>query len=29
MLHKDHNRKSSIEKELLVVSLKALGVKTN
>jgi hypothetical protein len=29
MLHKDYDRKSSIEKQILAVSLKGLGAKTN
>jgi hypothetical protein len=29
MLHKDYDRKSSIEKKNLAVSLKGLGAKTN
>jgi hypothetical protein len=29
MLHKDYDRKYSIEKEILAVSLKELGAKTN
>jgi hypothetical protein len=29
MLHKNYNRKCSIEKKLLAVNLKGLGAKTN
>jgi hypothetical protein len=29
MLHKDYDRKCSIEKNILAVSLKGLGAKTN
>jgi hypothetical protein len=29
MLHKDYDRKGSVEKKMLVVSLKGLGGKTN
>jgi hypothetical protein len=29
MLHKDYDRKGSVEKTLLVVSLKGLAAKTN